>query len=110
MLCLAMNGRGVHILKAGAKRRRTKADIDDQFDFEREAQEHASANASKVKEQKAELEQLSQTLREREEMLNKGNHIFQFIEEECKAGNISYDGVNRPNIIQNQADVDFDED
>ena len=56
MLCLAMNGRGVHILKAGAKRRRTKADIDDQFDFEREAQEHASANASKVKEQKAELE------------------------------------------------------
>ena len=45
-----MNGRGVHILKAGAKRRRTKADIDDQFEFEREAQENASQNASKVKE------------------------------------------------------------
>ena len=45
-----MNGRGVHILKAGSKRRRTKADINDQFEFEREAQENASQNASKVKE------------------------------------------------------------
>lgn len=74
-----MNGRGVHILKAGAKRRRTKANIEDQFEFERDAQENASANASKVKQQRAELEELERAVKEREEMLNNGNHLFEWM-------------------------------
>ena len=88
-----MNGRGVHILKAGSKRRRTKADIDDQFEFEREAQENASQNASKVKEQRAAMEALEKELQDREARLDQGNHLFEWIKSQVHAGKIRIDGA-----------------
>ena len=104
-----MNGRGVHILKAGSKRRRTKADIDDQFEFEREAQENASQNASKVKEQRAAMEALEKELNEREERLNRGHHLFEWLNAQVHAGKIRIDGDGLPNIIGNEEDQDFDD-
>ena len=104
-----MNGRGVHILKAGSKRRRTKADINEEFEFEREAQENASQNASKVKEQRAALEALEKELQEREARLNQGHHLFEWLERMVHAGKIRIDGEGLPNIIGNEDDQDFDD-
>ena len=104
-----MNGRGVHILKAGSKRRRTKADIDDQFEFEREAQENASQNASKVKEQRAAMEALEKELQDREARLDQGNHLFEWLNAQVHAGKIRIGGDGLPNIIGNEEDQDFDD-
>ena len=56
------------------------------------------------------MELLERQLREREERLNQGNHLFEWIDSEVKKGNIRIDDSGRPNIIGNEADQDFDDD
>ena len=48
---IATKGRGVHILKAGSKRRRTQADMREQFEMEQVMDAVNHENESKVKEQ-----------------------------------------------------------
>lgn len=58
MLCVATNGRGVHILKPGSKRRRTKTEMGEQLDEERASMFDREGLGSKVREQNEQIEKL----------------------------------------------------
>ena len=53
---------------------------------------------------------MERELREREERLNQGNHLFEWINSQVNAGKIKIDANGRPNIIGNEEDQDFDDD
>ena len=53
---------------------------------------------------------MERELREREERLNQGNHLFEWINSQVNAGKIKIDSKGRPNIIGNEEDQDFDDD
>ena len=53
---------------------------------------------------------MERELREREERLNQGNHLFEWITSQVNAGKIKIDAKGRPNIIGNEEDQDFDDD
>ena len=57
---IATKGRGVHILKAGSKRRRTQADMRDQYEMEQVMDAVNHENESKVKEQSEQIQNLEQ--------------------------------------------------
>ena len=60
----ATKGRGVHLLKAGSKRRRTQAEMSEQLDCDQFFQKVAEENESKVKEQQSEIAHLEGKLQE----------------------------------------------
>ena len=53
---------------------------------------------------------MERELREREERLNQGNHLFEWINSQVNKGKIKIDSRGRPNIIGNEEDQDFDDD
>ena len=53
---------------------------------------------------------MERELREREERLNQGNDLFEWINSQVNAGKIKIDAKGRPNIIGNEEDQDFDDD
>ena len=55
---LASKGRGVHLLKAGSKRRRTQAEMAEQLSGEQFFQRVAEESESKVKDQRRAIENL----------------------------------------------------
>ena len=55
------------------------------------------------------MEALEKELRDREERLNQGNHLFDWISSEVKKGNIRIDERGRPNIIGNEEDQEIDD-
>ena len=58
----ATKGRGVHTLKAGSKRRRTQAQMRDQYEMEQVMDVVNQENESKVKEQSDRIQNLEQQL------------------------------------------------
>ena len=60
----AAKGRGVHLLKAGSKRRRTQAEMKDQLSTDQFFEKIAQESESKVKEQRAAIENLEGRLLE----------------------------------------------
>ena len=52
---------------------------------------------------------MEKELRDREERLERGQHLFEWMETQVNAGKITLDENGRPNIIRNQEDVDFDD-
>ena len=55
------------------------------------------------------MEALEKELNEREERLNRGHHLFEWINSQVHAGKIRIDGDGLPNIIGNEEDQDFDD-
>ena len=65
--CIAQNGIGVHQLKAGSKRRRTQAELREQYDMEQLQEVERMEKDAQLGTQAEELEQLKQKLAKMEE-------------------------------------------
>ena len=71
MTSVANNGRGVHLLKPGSKRRRTKEDMGEQLDEERASAFDRDAMQAQNEEQQEFIEKLQAELEETKEAAHK---------------------------------------
>ena len=82
MTCLANNGRGVHILKTGSKRRRTQAEMKEQLAQESIARIEAAGQDDESSDKDKKIEELEKKLEEMARKVEEGNFAISWVNNE----------------------------
>ena len=100
MISIANNGRGVHLLKPGSKRRRTKDNMSEQIDEERASAFDRDAMNAQVQEQQEYIAKLQAELEETKEHAHKNQMSTDWLKDNISKKKIFLDENSIPVIAE----------
>ena len=106
--CYSKNGRGVHILKPGSKRRRRRPEIEESLNWEAASQIDNEALQTKLRQQQQEIEELKSEVQESARKVAEGEFAINWVNSQRSKGRISISKNGVPNIIGNESDEEDD--
>ena len=107
---VADKGNGAHLLKAGSKRRRTQAEMKEQFQMEQLEEMEARDKEAQISEQQRQIQELQQQMTQMEQYAQTNEYAKDVVTDLVKKGVLEAKGDNEvvlsqgPNIIGNRDD------